>query len=83
VRSSFAVIATSPDGITWTKQINPDDISTYLFNVHHSTEKNTFIIIGDGKIYTCNFYTFYTEVEIQIVELDKRFSRTEPDYFDD
>jgi hypothetical protein len=78
VGSSPTTIATSTDGITWTKQTNPDGIPVYLLNVLY--ENNKFIIIGDGKIYTCNFYT---ELEIKIVELDKRFSRTEPEYIDD
>jgi photosystem II stability/assembly factor-like uncharacterized protein len=78
VGSSPAIIATSPDGITWTKQTNPDGIPVHLLDVLY--ENNKFIIIGDGKIYTCNFCT---ELEIQIIELDKRFSRVEPDYIDD
>jgi uncharacterized protein (DUF934 family) len=78
VGSSPAVIATSPDGITWTKQTNPDGIPVYLLGVHY--ENNKFIIRGDGKFYTCHFCT---EVEIQIIELDKRFSRVQPNWLDD
>jgi hypothetical protein len=80
VGSAPAVIVTSPDGISWTKQTNPDGIPVYLLNVFYSTEKNMFIIIGDGKFYTCSFCT---EVEIRIIVLDKRLSRVEPNYLDD
>jgi hypothetical protein len=38
-----------------------------------------FVIVGEGKIYNCNFCT---ELEIQIIEIDKRLSRGQPDYID-
>jgi ABC-type uncharacterized transport system auxiliary subunit len=69
-------ILTSPDSFNWTEQTFSIS-SSALTNIFYSTEKNTFIIIGDGKIFTCNFCTIS---EIRSLEIDKRLSRVEPDY---
>jgi hypothetical protein len=42
-------------------------------------QNNMFVIIGEGKIYNCGIFNM---AEIQIIEIDKRLSRMQPDYVD-
>jgi hypothetical protein len=72
--NSPVVIATSPDGYNWTNQTHPLSISVHLLNVLY--EKNTFIIIGDENICTCNSCT---ELEIRLLVLEKRLRSVESD----